>query len=214
MKTITNSVRTVMQNDEVAREASRRGILNSSAYAREILPQIEKETWKDVEETSVTVAINRIAKNQKWLAIKPHIQFDKIAIETGLVDVTFEKTVELQKMLSSTVSSVRQELSNDLYIESTGQHQVTTIMSSRMWNRLSKLIHQKPIGIYTNQIALSISFDQKYLQVPNFIYGVLSILALEDINLIEIVSTMTEIVLVINSDDMELALKGLKKYLK
>lgn len=214
MKTITSAVRSLMRRDEVAREAARRGILNNSAYAREIIDRVAQLAWKEVEEPSVMVSVGRVSQENRWPQVKPTVQLQSVSVETGLVDVTFERTTEMQVVLSSLVPQLRQELPHDLYIESTGQRQVTMIMTTPFWERLSSKITQTPLGMYTGLAALSLSFERKYLEIPNFIYAVLGIFALENINLMEIVSTMTEIVIMVKNDDVDTALKGLRPFLK
>ncbi|HEX7018282.1 MAG TPA: hypothetical protein VF209_05245 [Patescibacteria group bacterium] len=214
MKSITDTVRSILKHDEVAREAARRGILNSSAYAREITPTVAEETWKEVEESSVSVSINRIIQEQVFEPVKPDLVFEKVTVETGLVDVTYERTLDVKQTLNSILPSLRQKFPHDLFIETSGQQQLTMIMTQRMWDALREKITQKPVGLYENQVAIAISFDPSYLDVPNFIYGVLGILAVEKVNLMEIVSTMTEIVLIIDSSYLEVALTQVKKYLR
>jgi hypothetical protein len=214
MKTITDAVRIIFKEDEVAREAARRGVLNSSAYAREILNKVSDLTLKEVEETSINVAINRVTKENNDASIKPTLIFDKVSVETGLVDVTFEKTEQLKKFLSDVLPSVRNKYPHDLFIETSSQHQVTMIMSHAMWADLQSLVPAPAIGAYNNQVAISIAFDKRYLVIPNFIYAVLAIFTIENINLTEVFSTMTEIVIVIDVDYLDVALSGVKKFMK
>lgn len=214
MRSITDAVRTIFAQDETAQEAAARGILNSSAYAREISDQVAEITWKEVEPSSVTVSVNRVIQEQDAPRLKPELTFDKISVETGLVDVTFERSREVAAMLRTKVPEIRREFSKDLFIESTSQSEVTMIMSVSLWERLQSETQLKPVVVYTNQVAISISFDESYLQIPNFIYAVLSIFALQRINLTEIVSTRTEIVIVIDSSYLDLALAGLKPFMR
>lgn len=214
MRSITDAVRTIINKDEVAREAARREILNASAYAREIAPQVAEHTWKEVQESSVTVSINRVVQESRWPPIKPDLLFDKVSVETGLVDVTFERTQEFRKLLNSVLPELRHQFSQDLFIETSGQHQITMIMSHNMWTSFQQRVDQPPIGIFEHQVAISIAFDQCYLEVPNFIYAVLGIFALENINITEIFSTLTEIVVVVHTDYLDTALAGVKKYMK
>jgi hypothetical protein len=214
MRTITDTVRSLLAEDETAREAARRGILNASAYAREISPQVEEQTWKDVEETSVTVSVTRVTQEQSWPPIKPELIFDKVSVETNLVDITLERTQDIRALLQSVLPVIRQEFPNDLFIETTGQHQITMVMSRRMWSKLQQLITAAPVGIYENQVAITVSFDHKYLSIPNFIYAVLGVFALQSINVTEIFSTMTELVVVVASDDLDRSLTGLKKHMR
>lgn len=214
MRTITDTVRGLLHNDEVAREASRRGILNSSAYAREILPRVQDATWKEVEQTSITVSVNRVSQESQWEPLRPELEFERISVETGLVDVTFERTTQLREILSVTVPEIRKEFSHDLFIETSGQHQITMVMSRQIWQALSQHLSLQPLGLFENQVALCLSFHPRYLTVPNFIYSVLGIFALQAINIIEIFSTMTEITIIIDSKNLDTALTQIKPYMK
>jgi hypothetical protein len=214
MKTITAAVRNLIKKDETALEAGHRGILNSSAYAREITSKIEEETWKNVEETTVTVAINRVLKEDVGRQIKPKLKFDKVSVETGLVDVTFEKTLQIKNQLTTLLPPIREKYPHDMFIETNSQYQITMIMSQKMWNELKNKMPFDPIGLYQNQVAISIIFDKRYLKIPNFIYAILGVFALQNINLTELFSTMTEIIVVVHTSDLDIALSGIKPYMR
>ncbi|NCN82509.1 MAG: hypothetical protein GW947_00940 [Candidatus Pacebacteria bacterium] len=214
MKTIPSAVRTILKEDETAREAARRGILNNSAYAREILNRVENETWKDVEESSISVAINRVTQDTSFQPVKPKLVFDRISVETGLVDVTYENTLQVIEALNNTIPKLRATFAQDLYLETNGQRQITMVMTKSMWDEVIKIVTIKPIGLYSNQVALTIAFDDRYLKIPNFIYAVIGLFAIEYINIIEIFSTMTEIVVVMSESDLDTALRQVKKLLQ
>lgn len=214
MKTITDSVRTLLLQDETAREAARRGILNSSAYAREITPTVADQAWKEVEPQTVAVSVNRVVHNETIDPLKPELIFDRISVDSDLVDVTYERTQEMQAALASVLPGLRSAFENDLYLETNGQRQITMVMTTAMWQNLRSQIATKPIGLYERLTAISLSFDQKYLEVPNFIYGVFGLFAIKHINIIEIFSTMTEIVVVIDESTLEEALALIHPFLK
>ena len=214
MKTITNAVRDIFKQDEVAREAARRGILNSSAYARKILKEVGDQTWKEVEEPSVAIAISRVTQQSAFLPVKPELTFDRVSIDSGLVDVTYERSQEIAESLNQVIPLLRKKYGSDLYLETSGQRQITMVMTEAMWLEMEKLLPAKSIGLYKNLVAISISFNERYLAIPNFFYAVIGLFAVENINLIEIFSTMTEIVIIIDESCLDIALSEVKKFMK
>ena len=59
-------------------------------------------------------------------------------------------------------------------------------------------------GHYDNLSAITVRFIEKdYIEVPNMIYTLVSALAVKHINLIEIVSTFTEISFIVSQQDIK-----------
>jgi aspartokinase len=53
--------------------------------------------------------------------------------------------------------------------------------------------------------ALSVRFNAKYLEVPGLLYKILEQIALQGVNVIEIASTSTELIVYINESDVRIA---------
>ncbi len=85
------------------------------------------------------------------------------------------------------------------------------IVSQEQQHRVLDHFQQKPIAVFTDLVGITVRFSEKYLAEPNVVYAILSLLAAKRINLIEIVSTYTELTMIIKKEEMEKTIQALNK---
>lgn len=72
------------------------------------------------------------------------------------------------------------------------------------------LIDQKLRFIHHAVSSIGVTFDEEYLTIPGFIYIILQQMMPLNINIIEVSSTCTELVLYIDEKDMKIAYEALE----
>jgi aspartokinase len=214
MKKIADSVKKIISNDEIAQEALRLNILNMSAYADLIRDQVEEDTFKEVKKTSIVVAISRFYQTLiKQPPIKPQIRLADLNIKMPLSDITYEKNQANHQALTKLQHDLN-KFTNSYITVTQGIMEFTLIISSEIKEQVLSYFPAEPKKIYDDLVGLTVSFPDKYLKVPNVIYTILSKLAVRRINLIEIVSTYTNLSLVIEKVDMEKVVQELQAFFK
>lgn len=212
MKKISEAVEQLVLNSETAYEAMRRGWLNLSAYADEILPQVEALTWKEVGRQSVVVSLSRLAQQVRSApALMPQIRLDQLSIRSPLADVTFEKTAETVAKAHK-LSDKIQVTGNHFLTITQGVDEITIIVTASDTSEVLALMHVTPKMTYDDVVGLTMTFAESFTTEPNVIYGILSVLAVKSINILEIVSTYTALTVVIHKKDLELALSQLQPF--
>lgn len=213
MLKISDAVRKILRRSDTASEALSQGILNLSAYASWILPEVEAETLKPVQHSSVVMSLSRLAREfQQQPSLKPQLKLEEITLKSGLCDITFEKTSQTLKDLKAFSQQLSADDQHFLAITQ-GVGEVTLILSPTYLEDALTIFKDQPKKILPALVGLSIRFSEKYLDEPNVIYSILSVLAVKRINLLEIISTYTELTLIINQEDMYSTLEALKPYL-
>lgn len=208
MLKVIDAVKNVISSDEVAIEAMRSGILNFSAYSELIHKKIENLTFKEVKKTTIVVALSRMAqKIYDVTPLKTQVKFDEISIKSPLVDITFDKTPENIAILRSLIEKISQ---NKFLTFTEGINELTIIASADQKETILENFKSKPKITIENLVGLSLRFSDNYINEPNVIYSILSLLASKRINLSEVVSTYTELTLVISENDLDKAIKALK----
>jgi hypothetical protein len=104
-------------------------------------------------------------------------------------------------------------VNNKTYITVTqGINEITIIAESSVIDVFrDRLKEYKSIYDISNIVGISVKFDLKYMEIPNLFYLLIRKLALRNINIIEIVSTATELTFIINKKDMGIALEQLQR---
>lgn len=201
MITIAQATTQILYGDEIAREAIVRGVLNLSAYAKQLQPQIEKRLYKRVRVGSIVTALSRLATLAgKIPTLKAEVHIEDMSIKSPLCELTYEKTQETVKSIARLGSLYS---GRGFFTVTHGVGEVTCIAAQSFKESILEKISETPKGQYDNLAAITVRFaEDQYIEVPNMIYTLVCALAVQRINLIEIVSTYTEISFIVRQVDM------------
>lgn len=203
---VVDAVRDIVYASDIAIEALSGGILNLSAYAKKIKPEIEKKTHKSVKLGTIVVALSRLQfdiKENKPLI--PNVVIDNIAAKSGLVEITFNKTREnkakLQRLYEDKLLAQA-----DFFTVTQGIAEICIVVPEQLTKSVLNLYkNEKPKVIIPNLASLTIRFDEKYLQEPNVMFSLLKHLAIKRINILELVSTCTELTFLLHESNLQAA---------
>lgn len=212
MLKITDTVLELIESDELALEAARAGLLNLSAYAGKIQPQVENLTKKPVQKGTVVVALSRIVKNAKNSipALKPEVKLSDLSIKSSLSALTYDKTVEIQRRIA--VLHPFQISTSDLLSITEGPTEVTLIVTEKSKEKIAKEMGIKAKSEIADLVAVTVAYKKELAQTPNLHFVLLSSLASKRIQIIQIISTFTETTFVVKKEDMEETIKSLNTY--
>lgn len=216
MITVPELVRKIVLHSPLMEEGLAAGIINLSALARKILPQIEKELMKKVEEMTVVMALKRLSLKieEKSCAIAEFFKkMGDLTVRSNLVEFTFRNSdslLEKQKLLLQELTDFR-----DKFVTITrGVFEVAIIVNADAENKVEEIFKQeKKISKITNLSAIIIKLPVEAVSVPGVHYSILKHLAWENINVVEMVSTFTEFTIIIGKDNIDRAFSILKKFL-
>jgi len=204
-------VQELLQNDEVALEALQAGLLNFSAYADKIHKKVEKLTFKPVKKGTVVVALTRLVKKAHLAPQrKPDIQLTNLRLTSSLVCLSFKKTADLQRQLA--VIHPFNISTNDLFSVTEGVTEVTIICSEDSLADILKHIKAPIKSQFSDLVAVTAQLPEEATHIPNVYHVLINSLASKRINIVELVSTFTEISFLVKKDDMETTLKALNLY--
>ncbi len=201
MINVSLKVSELIKQDDVAMDALRQGLLNLSAYADKIHNEIEELTHKKVKKGTIVVALSRIKKDLiKLPPLIPNIEINNLSVKSSLCAYSYEKTLDIQRkiaMLHPYLLPV-----NDMLSITEGPSEITVIFAKKSRDLIRKHFSDKPKKEYTDVVAITAQYAEINAEVPNFLYGIFSKIASKHINLIEIVSTYSEITFIVKGEDM------------
>jgi aspartokinase len=212
MLTVTDSVRRILFSQDTPLEAMRSGILNFTAYAVQIKSEVEKETWKQVKLGTIVVALTRIAQELGEIAtLRPNVRIDDLKIKYPLIDISYEKTdAVVNKLLG--LQEVLSVTSRNVFVMTEGASEVTIIASAELKETIKAHFEVTPKALFEDLVGITVSFDPKYLAIQNTLYSLTSAVASKRINIIELVSTYTEIMFVIEEKDRSECVEALQHH--
>ena len=213
MITIAQIIEDQIKKGSFLEEALIKGIINYSSLARKLQPIVEEKLVKNVKEGAIVMALKRVSSRLKGTLPKSENILEglgDITIRSNLVDYTFSNSPTIggaqNKILEKT------EGRKDIFITiSHGVSQITIIASEAFEDEIKKIFkNETPICTLQNLSSLTVRIPTEATKTPGVLYSILKVLAWEGINMIETISTYTELTLVLETKDIERAFSLLK----
>ena len=204
MVTISHIVKKIVSGQPFVEEALGIGIISIANLAEQMQPKIEQELSKKIKLPSVVMALRRYSEE-----ISEHRKkakgFDfkgEILMKTNIADFTFVKSPSLLAKLRNIHALVNFERGDTLNII-LGNNEVSIIINERYMQKLIKFLSgEKILNKEQGLVALAIIFtSDDFTHTPGVIFNAVRKLAWEDINIYEIVSTMTELTFILSKKD-------------
>lgn len=212
MISVTDALSEIIKSYPLIEEGLTRGIVNYSAFAREIRPQIEKKLYKSVKEGAIVMALKRISqrlsKNKSKVAVTPNLT--DLTVRSNLSELTFQNSETLPEKTRQLFNQIATK--RDIVCTlSEGIRETTFIISSEIVNIVKEaFIGEVLIAQINNLSSISIKLPKEVVYIPGVYYQILKMLAWEDINIIEVLSTYTELTIIIENKDVDKAFSSLK----
>ena len=216
MVTVAHLVEKIIEQKPFLQESLSRGIVNNAALAEELRPQIEKELKKKVKFSAVNMAIRRLSEKLKETFIEK-AKFDKncdITIKSDLVEITLFNITDIQKYIKELYDTIDFEDGDFLTITQV-LHEVMIITNKKYQKDITQLFPAKNIKkIIKNLCSLTIKVPINAFETVGLFYVSTRALSWENISIVDIVSTLTEMTFIINEEDTSRAFNILKKLIK
>jgi hypothetical protein len=208
MQTITQAVWGFISTDAIAFEYLKKGLLNASAYADQIKPEIENRLMLKVTSNSIVTALSRIRQNFKLVqADRPKFKIDDLSFKLPIIELVYYKNQnpnpalakiyeKLEKMddLHLNIVNVTNEL--DIFISADKAATVKSILTD------FDLMHEEK-----QLSAIILKYDSKYRNYVGMGSQILNALAISSITIIECLTTYTGFIIYINQIEANKAIE-------
>lgn len=204
---VTDAVKDILLDSEIAYSALRDGILNLSAYAQSIQNEVERRTKKSVRAGTIVVALSRLSKSLELQPpLSPLVDIKDVAVKTRLVEITFDKTrLNREKLQRLYVDS--DFASADFLTVTYGVGELSIVVPESLKKSVLKLYAKhKPKLIFDDLASLTIRIGEDCITTPNVTFALVRMFALKRINIVEIVSTFTELTFILHQRDLNEAI--------
>ena len=211
MISINDALSDIISSFPFVEEGLSKRIINYSAFAREIRPQIEKKLYKPVTEGAIVMALKRISdKLIKQTSKKNNINLSDLTVRSNLSEYTFLNSITLPERISELFSTIRSK-KDSLCTLSEGIRETTFVVSSDLVSDIESNLKTESLVVkFQNLSAITIRLPKEVVYIPGVYYQILKMLAWENINVIEVLSAYTELTIVIDNKDVDKAFSILK----
>jgi len=205
MKTVPQVVEELISQKPFIEKALADGIVNQSALAQQLLPEIQKQLYKNISLSSVIMALKRLpSKSPKSLTINLKQYIKNIVVRSDLVDYTFLNSATLSSQHQSVFGNLTD--SSSFLAVSQGSFETTILFSQSLLPFVKAAYEtEKLVFRLTNLASISIHLTAKATTSAGVHYAILKALAWENINICEVISTYTELNIFIKDSDIDRA---------
>jgi len=179
-------------------------LFNLTRLSTFLKPLLEVRVKKSIKQQALLMSLSRTSSRfRKVVRGIEDYKAESITIISSLLIVTYPNNPRIHTLLNQLYKEV---LDQKGYITITeGNHEITLIIEYKLKELVLKVIEEKP-KYYNQEISgVGIRFAEKYSDIPGFLNAVLQQMTLQGINIIEISSTFTELILYIDSRDTKIA---------
>lgn len=209
MISVSSAIDEIISNSPYLDEALSEGLINISALARSIMPEVERLTKKKIKESAVVMALHRrpsghAFKVSKWL--KTYISsMGDIIVRSGLSDHTFENSASLISCQRQLMKIISKE--NDLFCTfSQGIRETTIVASNILSDSIDKIFEsEKRLTKKTGLGSITLLLPKNNTEISGVYFVILKQLAWAGINICEIISTSNEVSLIFSEQEVSKA---------
>ena len=206
MKTIQESVESIIKKTPFVEEAIYDKLINVSSLARMIQPEVEANLGKEVKSGAVMMAINRISpsnvirirKNIKKLALK----LGDFIVRSNLCDYTFKNTPTLIEL----ITKLLQKIGNNkdyFFTISQGIFETNIVISKNLEKEIESIFkNEHQICKLSDLASITVKLPKSNLEQSGVYYFILKQLAWADIPVQEVISTTHEMTIVVKENDI------------
>lgn len=216
MVTVSDALEKIVARTPFLEEGLATGIVNLSALARALRPRIEKGLVKEVGDAALVMALKRLGDRlrKKRPAPRQAAQYvSDITVRSHLSEFTFANSDTMPPRQIRLLQEIKGR--GDRFITfSSGASETTAIVSSDLAQAAERIFRgERRICRIDGLSAVILRLTPQTVTAPGIYYLILKLLAWEDINVTEVVSTYTEFVLLLEDAHIDRAFALLRPLL-
>lgn len=203
MVTVSHIVRKIVSDMQFLHECMGKKLVNYGSVAQFIKPQVEQELGKPVKLSAVMMALRRYSEDleRKYESGIPFDENTDVILKTNIIDISATKSLSLFDKLKQVYNMVDYDKGDTLNVIH-GNYEVGIIASAKYKQKILDVLEgEKIIHIEENLVQLSVKISMDYIYTPSVILQMARALNWHNINIFEIVSTLTEVNFVIPKKD-------------
>jgi len=215
MITVSEVLENLVKQKPFVERALAEGLLNLSAFSRQIRPEIEKTVKKPVSEAAILMALKRLVP-QIEVSIGRKIEkatkgFGDIIVRSNLTDFTYKNADTLMEKQVNLIKLLTHE-KDVFYTISRGVFETTIVISSSFAEEVKKLFANETLISSTVSISsVTLRLPKDNIKIPGLYYFVFKQIAWEGISILEVISTTNELSMIVKDKDVDRVFSIIKK---
>ena len=209
MISIPSAVESVIKKRPFLEGALIEGLINLSALARQLKPEIESMVGREVNDSAVIMALNRLVPRLEIITAKKAKSvvenIGDITVRSNLADFTFHNSPTLHLKQARLLEQIHEQ-SNLFCTISQGIYETTIVVSEQLSDLIEELFADETIISKNAKLSLiTIKLPTDNTLCPGVYYYLFKELAWDSINIVEVISTSNEFTIVVSDIDIHRA---------
>lgn len=190
-------------------ESLEEGLINVSALARKLQPEVEAMLGKPIKTGAIVMAVNRMPAGKLTYERRSLESFFRklsdLNVRTDLIDYTFRNSETLPTCQAHLLRDIENR-PNLFYSVSRGVTETTILVTSSLEERIATIFsEEKMLSKETQLAAITLLLPTENRTLYGIYYYILKDLAWRGINLIELISTSNEFTIIVRHEDLDQA---------
>lgn len=207
MITVAEVVQQLIRQSPFVSEALSEGLVNVSALARKLQPDVQELLGKKVKVGAIVMAINRQHFGDVAFVEKNIRRFFKrlsnYSVRSNLVSFTFENSDTLTACKLELLKIISQN-PKIFYTFSQGISETTIIIAKEVEADVQRIFHSEKLVTKEEKLSsITLMLPDENRVIYGIYYYILKDLAWYGINLSEVISTTNEFTLIVKDEDLD-----------
>ncbi len=189
MLTITSVVHNILRHQPFLDDALSKDLINFSALAAHLQPEVEKELRKPVQQGSIIMALRRYAPKRYLLKNPSFRQMGDIVVRSGITEYTYHNSKSILSSQAELMNSVKDEVG--VYLNYSSNYQESNILvSSNLKETVAKCFRNEMlVSVKSDLSSITIALPKNSSKSVGLYFYIFKLLAYEGIPVFEMIST-------------------------
>ena len=218
MTSIPVVVETIVRKQPFLEYALLEGIVNLSALARWLRPEVERQAGRPVNEGAIMMALKRMGSrlellsNMRFRRVIGHL--GDVVVRSNLADLTYRNSPSLFRCQARLLEHVH-ESKEAFCTFSQGVGETAIVLSHSLVAAAEEIFRdERQVAKSDSLSSITLKLPAENSLYPGVYYYIFKELAWDNINMVELISTTNEFTVVVHDDDIHRAfsiLMGVKR---
>lgn len=215
MVTVTHIIGKLIRDEPIIEDALAKDLFNYSKLAGYFNSKVEQELGKPVKLSAIIMAITRqaekIRKEYESKTSKIAFKHAELSVRSSVAEITIQKSPSFFENLLDLYKIVDLS-SGDILNINVGGNEVSILFSERYLEEFRKVLCNEKIKLENTELTeVVISLPREYLYEPGVFYRITRHFAWYGLNIVEIISTLSELIIVVKNKDATAAFNVLQE---
>lgn len=189
MNTITSCIHDILRHQPFLDDALSKDLINFSALAEHLQPEVEKTLRKPVKQGSIIMALRRYAPQRNPIKNSNWREMGDIVVRSGITEFTYLNSNSMLANQANLMNTVKDEIG--VYLNYSSNYQESNILvSNDLKDTVAAIFKdEKLVSVKSDLSSITIALPKNSSKTVGLYFYIFKLLAYEGIPVFEMIST-------------------------